>query len=43
MVERSFAKIKSLRMFSERFRYSKATYAAKFSAVAGIVNLIAGF
>lgn len=42
-VEHTFAKIKSFRMFSERFRYSKVTYAAKFSAVAGIVNLIAGF
>jgi len=30
-------------MFAERFRYAKATYAAKFSAIAGIVNLIAGF
>ncbi len=42
-VEHTFAKIKSFRMFSERFRYPKATYAAKFSAIAGIVNLIAGF
>ena len=42
-VEHTFAKIKSFRMFSERFRYSKATYAAKFSAIAGIVNIIAGF
>jgi transposase len=42
-VEHAFAKIKSFRMFSERFRYSKATYAAKFAAIAGIVNLIAGF
>lgn len=42
-VEHVFAKIKSFRMFAERFRYSKATYAAKFSAIAGIVNLIAGF
>ena len=42
-VEHTFAKIKSFRLFSERFRYSKTTYAAKFSAVAGIVNLVAGF
>ena len=42
-VEHIFAKIKSFRMFSERFRYSRATYAAKFSAIAGIINLIAGF
>lgn len=42
-VEHVFAKIKSFRLFAERFRYSKATYAAKFSAIAGIVNLISGF
>jgi transposase len=42
-VEHTFAKIKSFRMFSERFRYSRATYTAKFSAIAGIINLIAGF
>lgn len=42
-VEHTFAKIKSFRMFSERFRYSKATYAAKFSLIAGILNLAAGF
>lgn len=42
-VEHAFAKIKSFRMFSERFRYSKASYAAKFSLIAGILNLAAGF
>lgn len=42
-VEHAFAKIKSFRMFSERFRYPKPTYAAKFAVVAGIVNISAGF
>lgn len=41
--EHAFAKIKRFRMFSERFRYPRPTYAAKFSLVAGIVNLIGGF
>ena len=31
------------RMLSERYRYPKATYAAKFAIIAGIVNLLAGF
>lgn len=42
-VEHAFGRIKSFRMFSDRFRYPKETYAAKFSAIAGIINLIAGF
>lgn len=42
-VEHSIAKIKKFRMFSERFRYPKPTYAAKFALVAGIVNIMAGF
>lgn len=42
-IEHTFAKIKSFKLFSERFRYAKASYAAKFSAIAGIINLIAGF
>lgn len=42
-VEHAFARIKSFRMFSERFRYPKPTYAAKFAIVAGIVNISAGF
>lgn len=41
--EHAFAKIKKFRMFSERFRYPKPTYAAKFALVAGIVNIMAGF
>ncbi len=40
---RAFAKIKSFRMLSERFRYPRATYAAKFAIVAGVVNRMAGF
>lgn len=42
-VEHAIAKIKSFRMFSERFRYPRPTYAAKFALVAGIVNLAGGF
>lgn len=41
--EHALAKIKTFRMFSERFRYPKPTYAAKFALVAGIVNIMAGF
>lgn len=42
-VEHSIAKIKRFRMFSERFRYPRPTYAAKFTLAAGIVNIIGGF
>jgi transposase len=42
-VEHRIAKIKSFRMLSERYRYPKATYAAKFALIAGIVNLASGF
>lgn len=42
-IEHTFAKIKKFRMFSETFRYAKASYAAKFSLIAGIINLMAGF
>ncbi len=42
-VEYTFAKLKSFRMLSERYRYSKATYAAKFAIIAGIVNLRLAF
>lgn len=41
--EHALAKIKKFRMFSERFRYPKPTYAAKFALVAGVVNIMAGF
>jgi IS5 family transposase len=42
-VEHSIAKLKSYRMLSERYRYPKATYAAKFSIIAGVINIAAGF
>jgi hypothetical protein len=42
-VEHSIAKLKSFRMLSERYRYPKATYAAKFSIIAGTLNIAAGF
>jgi IS5 family transposase len=42
-VEHSIARLKSFRMLSERYRYPKATYAAKFALIAGIVNIAAGF
>jgi transposase len=42
-VEHRIAKLKSFRMLSERYRYPKATYAAKFALIAGIVNLASGF
>lgn len=42
-VEHTFAKIKRFRMLSERFRYPRASHAAKFAIVAGIVNIAAGF
>src|SRR5277367_2012155 len=42
-VEHAFAKIKRFRIMADRFRYPKATYAAKFGIVAGIVNILARF
>jgi transposase len=42
-VEHRIARLKSFRMLSERYRYPKASYAAKFALIAGIVNLSAGF
>ena len=42
-VEHRIAKLKSFRMLSERYRYPKPAYAAKFAIIAGIVNLAAGF
>ena len=42
-VEHSIAKLKSFRMLSERYRYPKATYAAKFAIIAGVLNIAAGF
>jgi hypothetical protein len=42
-VEHSIARLKSFRMLSERYRYPKANYSAKFAIIAGVVNLTAGF
>lgn len=42
-VEHRIAKLKSFRMLSERYRYPKPAYPAKFAIIAGIVNLAAGF
>ena len=42
-VEHSIAKLKCFRMLSERYRYPKPRYAAKFSIIAGVINLAAGF
>jgi transposase len=42
-VEHAFARLKSFKMLSERYRYPRATYAAKFAIIAGIVNLKSGF
>jgi hypothetical protein len=42
-VEHAIAKIKRFRIMSERFRYPKATYAAKFGIVAGVINILTGF
>jgi IS5 family transposase len=41
--EHALAKLKSFRILSERYRYPKIAYAPKFSLIAGIVNLAAGF
>lgn len=42
-VEHAFAKLKSFRMLSERYRYPRASYATKFAIIAGIVNRASGF
>ena len=42
-VEHKIAQIKSFRMLSDRYRYPKTSYAAKFSLIAGIVNIVSGF
>ncbi len=41
--EQVLAKNRKLKMFSERFRYPKPVYAARFAIVAGVVNIMAGF
>lgn len=42
-VEHRIARLKSFRILSDRYRYPRNAYAAKFSIVAGILNLAAGF
>lgn len=42
-VEHTFAKIKTFRIMADRFRYRRDTWAQKFTIIAGIVNLKAGF
>ena len=42
-VEHAIARLKSFRMLSERYRYPRPAYAAKFAIIAGIVNSAAGF
>ena len=42
-VEHGIARIKSFRILSERYRYSRDRYAVKISTVAGILNIAAGF
>jgi hypothetical protein len=42
-VEHAFAKLKSFKILSERYRYPRTSYAIKFAIIAGVVNLIAGF
>jgi hypothetical protein len=42
-VEHAIARLKSFRVLSERYRYPRAAYAAKFAIIAGILNIAAGF
>ncbi len=42
-VEHAIARLKRFRILSDRFRYPRKSHAAKFSIIAGITNLIAGF
>jgi hypothetical protein len=42
-VEHSIARLKRFRILSDRFRYPRKSHAAKFSIIAGIANLTAGF
>ena len=41
-VEHSIGRLKSFRILSERYRYPRARYAVKISALAGIINFAAG-
>ena len=42
-VEHAIRRIKTFRILADRFRYPRASHAAKFAIAAGIANLIAGF
>jgi IS5 family transposase len=42
-VEHAIARLKSFRMLSERYRYPRAAYGAKFAIIAGVLNIAAGF
>jgi hypothetical protein len=41
-VEHRIANLKSFRILFEGYRYPKATYAAKFAIIAGIIKIMAG-
>jgi hypothetical protein len=42
-VEHSIARLKRFRILSDRFRYPRKSHATKFSIIAGITNMAAGF
>lgn len=42
-VEHAIRRIKVFRILADRFRYPRASHAAKFAITAGIANIIAGF
>lgn len=42
-VEHSIGRMKKFRILADRFRYPRTRHAVKFSIVAGITNLVAGF
>lgn len=41
--EHAIARIKKFRILADRYRYARATHAAKFAIIAGIANIAAGF
>lgn len=42
-VEHAISRLKRFRILSDRFRYPRKSHAVKFSIIAGIANLVAGF
>jgi DDE superfamily endonuclease/Helix-turn-helix of DDE superfamily endonuclease len=42
-VEHAIRRIKTFRILADRFRYPRPSHAVKFSIVAGIANIVAGF